>query len=82
MKRIHVIAGIAIGLLIYGLMGTSDLEAQERAEEYAQETRAAARADAIRLARELRMQGAFDEGMLTRPVGEAIAKNNLTGEPK
>ncbi len=70
MKNLDTAAVIAIGLLILGFVGSSDLEAQERAEEYAQEIRAAARADAQKLARELRMQGAFDDGAMVRPVAK------------
>lgn len=67
MKRIHAIA-IILGILILGFFGAADLEAQESAAEYLKEARADARIDAQRLARELRMRGAFEDG-LTYPVG-------------
>jgi hypothetical protein len=67
MTRLHILITATLIALVLGAFGSMDLEAREIAADYEQEARAAARMDAQRLARELRMRGALDEG-LTYPV--------------
>lgn len=69
MSRIQTVLAVVGILLLYGCIGSMDLEAQERADAYAQDARAEARRAAQQLARELRMQGRLDDATrMSSPV--------------
>ena len=69
MKNGDIILGVIAIFLLLGLVGSCDLDAQERAEAHAQEARIAAKAAAKQLARDLRWKGLLDEAdRMTFPV--------------